>query len=63
MLRIIFKPTFGNICDWECSHCGTNWESIEKTPGKCPSCNFEETLKKMKLKKISFNKVNGFEQN
>lgn len=54
MLQIVFKPTFGNICDWECSHCGHIWESGEH-PDRCPSCHFEEAYKRMELKGFPFN--------
>jgi rubrerythrin len=44
VIRVVFRPTFGNISDWECSHCGLIWESGH-FPKKCPNCQFEEMLK------------------
>ena len=44
MIRNVFQPTFGNISDWECSHCGLIWESSQ-LPRKCPQCTFDELLR------------------
>ena len=44
MIRKVFQPTFGNISDWECSHCGLIWEAGQY-PKKCPNCQFAEMLK------------------
>ncbi len=43
MIRRVFIPTFGNICDWECSHCGYRWEA-SSSQDNCPSCQLEDQL-------------------